>query len=124
MYVRDGKQMPEREEGAAFFQPIGSDGRDFRVLGLQPGLLTNGFATNGFGDDPAPAPAPVTTTYEPFRSPIWRALSIAGAALGAFHGYKRNDSIGWALGWALLGSLAPIIVIPIAFAQGFAKQKR
>jgi hypothetical protein len=49
--------------------------------------------------------------------------SIAGTAIGAYHGYKRNDSVGWALGWAFLGGLFPIVVIPVAFAQGIDKRK-
>jgi len=51
----------------------------------------------------------------------WALLGVAGAAIGAYHGYKRNDSVGWAIGWSLLGSIAPVIVIPVAIAQGFPK---
>ncbi len=55
---------------------------------------------------------------------IWSLLSVAGAAAGAYHGYKRNhESIGWAIGWALLGSIAPVITVPVAVAQGFGKAK-
>lgn len=49
---------------------------------------------------------------------------IAGTGIGAYHGYKRNNSVGWAIGWALLGGLAPIIVIPVAFAQGIGKRAK
>lgn len=49
---------------------------------------------------------------------------LAGTAIGAYHGYKRNDSVGWAIGWALLGGLFPVIVIPVAFAQGIGKRDR
>ena len=61
------------------------------------------------------------------HSPLWWAyslLSTAGCVLGAYHGYKRNDSVGWAIGWALLGGLFPFIVIPVAFAQGIGKPAR
>jgi hypothetical protein len=51
------------------------------------------------------------------------ALTMVGTALGAYHGYKRNDSVGWAVGWAFLGGLAPFIAIPVAFAQGLGKPK-
>lgn len=54
---------------------------------------------------------------------LWTAASIAGTAGGAYHGYKRNKSIGWAIGWGLLGGLFPIIVLPLAAAQGFGKPK-
>lgn len=49
-------------------------------------------------------------------------LSLAGTAVGAYHGFKRNNSVGWAIGWAILGGLFPIIVIPVAFAQGIGKR--
>ena len=51
------------------------------------------------------------------------ALHVAGTAVGAYHGWKRNESVGWTIGWALLGGLAPYIVIPVAFAQGISKKK-
>lgn len=52
-------------------------------------------------------------------------LSVAGAGSGAYHGYKRHhDSIGWALIWALLGGIAPVITIPVSLAQGFGKPGR
>lgn len=54
---------------------------------------------------------------------LWWLLSVAGVGLSAYHGYKRNNSVGWAIGWGLLGGLAPVITVPVAFAQGFAKPK-
>lgn len=52
----------------------------------------------------------------------WTAASIAGTAIGAYHGYKRHDS-GWAaVGWALLGGAFPVITVPVAFAQGIGKR--
>jgi hypothetical protein len=55
---------------------------------------------------------------------LWWILSAAGTALGAYHGYKRNNSVGWAIGWSILGGLFPVITIPVSFAQGFAKPKK
>lgn len=52
------------------------------------------------------------------------ALAVTGTALGAYHGYKRNDSIGWAIAWGLLGGAFPIIALPIAYAQGYGQRKR
>jgi hypothetical protein len=62
---------------------------------------------------------------EPNQSLVtaYSLLSIAGVGLGAYHGYKRNDSVGWAIGWALLGGLFPFITIPISLAQGFGKRR-
>ncbi len=61
---------------------------------------------------------------EPFKIPAWYSLlSTASAAVSGYHGYKRNDSIGWGIGWFLLGGLFPILVPTIGFAQGFGKRK-
>lgn len=54
---------------------------------------------------------------------IWRVASIASTGLSAYHGYKRNDSVGWAIVWGLLGGIFPIITPAIAFAQGFGEKK-
>ena len=63
-------------------------------------------------------------TISPVFRTIWMTASIAGVGLGAYHGYRRNDSVGWAIGWALLGSIFPVITLPVMFAQGFGKPKR
>ncbi len=79
------------------------------VLGAEPGLA------------PAEAPGPIARVL---ASPIYRLVSLASTAGLAFHGYRRNESVGWAIGWALLGGLAPVIAWPVAFAQGFGKPRR
>ena len=56
-------------------------------------------------------------------SALYQAAGVAGMAIGAYHGYKRNNSVGWAIGWALLGGIFPVIAIPVAFAQGIGKRK-
>jgi hypothetical protein len=122
--------MPETEEGAAFFRPLSMNDHapGPRVMGLEPGLLTHGFAIGADGG--ATTIPEVTVEGTPpvgdvpyYETPIWRLLGVAGMAIGAYHGYKRNNSVGWAIGWGLLGGLIPIIVIPIAFAQGIGKPK-
>lgn len=55
-------------------------------------------------------------------SPLWTTISIAGSALGAYHGWKRTGSVGWTIGWTLLGGMFPIPTTAVAFAQGFAKK--
>ena len=47
--------------------------------------------------------------------------STIGTVMGAYHGYKRDDSVGWAIGWALLGGAFWPLTIPIMLAQGFGK---
>lgn len=53
---------------------------------------------------------------------VWALISTAGIGLGAYHGYKRNDSVGWGIIWGLLGGAFPIFTIPISFAQGFGER--
>ena len=48
-------------------------------------------------------------------------IDTASMALCAYHGYKRNNSVGWAIAWGLMGTMFPIIAPVIAFAEGFAK---
>ena len=76
----------------------------------------------------------VPTNYVPTASPkpaagfdvssAYRVAAWAGVGAGAYHGYKRNNSVGWAIGWALLGGVFPIITIPLSLAQGFGKSKK
>lgn len=55
---------------------------------------------------------------------VWAVASVLSTALCAYHGYKRNDSVGWAVVWGLLGGLFPVITPVIAYAQGFGEPKR
>ena len=48
-------------------------------------------------------------------------ISTVSAGASAYHGYKRNKSVGWALVWGGFGGSFPIIVPAIALAQGFGK---
>ena len=57
-------------------------------------------------------------------SPVWTFIRAASMAASTYHGYKRHESIGWAVGWGLLGWLIPIIVPAIGVGQGFGKRKR
>lgn len=55
---------------------------------------------------------------------FWAIASTASMAASAYHGYKRNDSVGWAIGWGILGALFPVITPTIAVAQGYGKRTR
>ena len=46
---------------------------------------------------------------------------ILPAAASGYHGYKRNQSVGWAVGWFVLGGMFPIVTPVIAVAHGFTK---
>lgn len=52
---------------------------------------------------------------------IDKVAGYAGYMAGAYHGYKRTESVGWAFGWALFGGLIWPLAIPVMFAQGFGK---
>lgn len=56
--------------------------------------------------------------------PVVGVLATASMAASAYHGYKRNDSVGWALWWGLMGGLFPIITPVIAVAQGFGQKAK
>ncbi len=64
-----------------------------------------------------------TTTDEVIDAAFSRPARIGGAAGGAFHGYRRTGSIGFALFYAALGYLNPPIGGAIMVAQGFGKGK-
>lgn len=85
---------------------LGFDPRPHLPSKVQKGLLGLGY--------PAGASKAMVALYG--------LLSLAGAGTGAYHGYKRNKgSVGWAIGWGVLGAIFPIITIPVSLAQGYAK---
>jgi len=88
------------------------------------------FAAAGLGQQTAPtATVPATTNStalavsQPVRAVMYVAGTASVAAL-AYHGYKRNSSIGWALVWGIFGGALWPLALPIAFAQGYGKPAR
>lgn len=65
-------------------------------------------------------------TFWEGASPAQKLMYLGGTAaipaLG-YHGYKRNDSVGWSLIWGIFGSMVWPITVPVALAQGFGKKK-
>jgi len=60
----------------------------------------------------------------PDMKSVWAAAAAVAMGASAYHGYKRNEAsnpVAWALWWGFWGALLPIITVPIALAQGFAK---
>jgi hypothetical protein len=51
-------------------------------------------------------------------------LVLGSIGASAYHGYKRNNSTGWAVWWGLMGSLFPVITPAVAIAQGFGKREK
>jgi len=72
---------------------------------------------------PSGEPTTGTTNIADFRpTPVMSVVIAASAAASAFHGYRRNEgSIGYALLWAGMGLLFPVITPAIAIAEGFAE---
>lgn len=87
---------------------------------LARGPRTRAGGMNGLGDA-------LTDLTEWRQSPAgiaWGVASTVSMAASAYHGYKRNDSVGWALWWGLCGGLFPVVVPVIGVAQGFGKRAK
>lgn len=54
-------------------------------------------------------------------STVYKAGAMVSGPACAYHGYKRNQSIGWALWWGFAGSVFFPVAPAIAFAQGFGQ---
>lgn len=54
---------------------------------------------------------------------VWGVLSVASGVMSGFHGYRRNQSVGWGVAWFVLGTILPVITPTIAVAQGYGKRK-
>lgn len=103
------------------FQDIDGLGYSGPALGTSPDGLGLSVRHLGEGDQVV---SNVNSGLSKTLIAVHAVASIAGATIGAYHGYRRNDSIGWAIGWSLIGSLVPYIVLPVAFAQGLGERKR
>ena len=73
-------------------------------------------------------PAGQADYQSPRMSPVltWTLAlaSLTGTVLGAYRGYKRDNSVGWAIWWGIAGGWVPFITIPLSLAQGFGKRAR
>jgi len=66
-------------------------------------------------------PAPAVDTAVSVVGWTFFALWMTSGAVSAYHGYKRNhDSVGWGLGWGLMGLMFPILAPVTAIAEGYA----
>jgi len=101
--------MAERQDVAVRAMALGADGVQVQRA------LDNLAQRPGFHLFAKPLPLAVQLT--------WGILSTASFAASVYHGYKRNDSLGWALGWGAMGALFPVITPTIALAQGFGQPK-
>lgn len=54
--------------------------------------------------------------------PPWlKVVSTAATMLGAYHGYGRHRSVGWAVVWALTTCFFWPVAVPVMFVQGVGK---
>lgn len=54
----------------------------------------------------------------------WLLISIASSVASAYHGYKRNNSLGWAAWWGLVGYVFPVVTPVVALAQGYGRPEK
>lgn len=98
--------------GPKYMQATAPQGFKYILSGpLKGRLVRESFHVNGLDDV-----STLTST-----APIWGLIAAASMAASAYHGYKRNNSVGWAIWWAFMGSLFPVITPVIAIAQGYGK---
>jgi hypothetical protein len=62
-------------------------------------------------------------TKDRFKKVAIGLMTVGGLA-SAYHGYKRNNSFGWGIGWGLLGTIFPIPTTSFAMGQGYGKRGR
>lgn len=74
------------------------------------------------GTLPGSLPAAQAQQAQAQVSTTMKVVGAASALACTYHGYKRNNSIVWALAWGAAGGLFPFIAPVIAFAQGFGKK--
>ena len=51
------------------------------------------------------------------------AVTTGAAIACVYHGYRRTGSLIWALIWGVAGKKLPVVAVPVALAQGFAKKR-
>jgi hypothetical protein len=108
---------------------LGNFGKVMRALGQDNGAQANG---NANGNVMVPLGPPANGAVngnangkKMVPAPGWYwALSAGSSAASAYHGYRRNQSVGWALWWALMGGMFPLVTPAIGLAQGWGKRAR
>ena len=103
---------PSPDELAAFLKLLSGEERD---------AATRILITRGVH------PMVITTAQAQPREDAWatakRWAPIVASATAAIHGYRRNQSLLWALWWGVWGSLFPLTTSAISVAQGWGQRK-
>lgn len=89
------------------------------------------FTAASMGPDQAPMlsapPVAIGDDGQPQHSssdgPMGLIRNVSMLAM-VYHGYKRNDSVLWAVLWGGLASFFPLITPAVAVAQGFGQPKK
>lgn len=71
----------------------------------------------------ADAVAPTAPASPSVFQKVTDTARVPASIAGAYHGYKRTGSAGWAIAYTVLGYMAPLIVGAVMVAQGFGKPK-
>lgn len=58
------------------------------------------------------------------QSPALMAVRMLSMSASTFHGYRRNQSVAWAIWWGAMGAIFPVVTPVIGLAQGFGKKKK
>jgi len=89
------------------------------ACGADPYMTDPMMRVEPFGDDAAGVGTGMKLVAALYSPPA----RLVGSLAAAYHGYKRNNSVGWALVWSIFGGAAPPITTTIALAQGYGKKK-
>lgn len=78
--------------------------------------------------DRGPAFGQAEQAAEPYWTPAEKVAygiaSLIGTSVGLYHGTRRNGGrVRWGLWWGFWGGALPIVVIPLALAQGLGRPK-
>lgn len=66
------------------------------------------------------APTPTPSLRDVVNSDT---VSTASMIALTYHGYKRTNSLVWALIYGLAGRWWPVVAVPVAVAQGFGEKR-
>jgi hypothetical protein len=95
-----------------------------------PAALTNQSADPTVSSNvPGTTPGVVTHVvvdrmdWSPATLVVAGTIATASSLVSLYHGYKRNNSLGWGLLWGLFGATFPLITPTVALAQGYAVRR-
>lgn len=88
-----------------------------------PDIRPPGYVSHRYIDNPDLRPG-FGAEEQPIGATIYGVGTMAATVALAYHGYKRNNSVGWALVWGVFGGMFWPVAAPIALAQGFGEKRR